>query len=125
MSVMLGVLGDSYRRQLRKSQERPKVDIVIDKVAAVAAFISPDAKKWSKCAWVCRIFVTVSPRSCTSRRIRSAAPPGSTTMASLVTGSPRIEQLQPSGGTANVFRMSSVIAKGSFSMLTRRPFGCN
>ena len=36
MSVMLGVLGDSYRRQLRKPQERPKVDIVIDKVAAVA-----------------------------------------------------------------------------------------
>ena len=36
MSVMLGVLGDSYRRQLRKPQERPKVDIVIEKVAAVA-----------------------------------------------------------------------------------------
>src|SRR5262245_21017393 len=36
MSVMLGVLGDSYRRQLRKPQERPKVDVVIDKVAAVA-----------------------------------------------------------------------------------------
>jgi len=36
MSVMLGVLGDSYRRQLRKPQERPKVDIIVDKVAAVA-----------------------------------------------------------------------------------------
>ncbi len=36
MSVMLGVLGDSYRRQLRKVQDRPKVDVVIDKVAAVA-----------------------------------------------------------------------------------------
>ncbi len=36
MSVMLGVLGDSYRRQLRQPQERPKVDIVIDKVSAVA-----------------------------------------------------------------------------------------
>lgn len=36
MSVMLGVLGDSYRRQLRQPQTRPKVDIVIDKVAAVA-----------------------------------------------------------------------------------------
>lgn len=36
MSVMLGVLGDSYRRQLRQPQERPKIDIIIDKVAAVA-----------------------------------------------------------------------------------------
>ena len=36
MSVMLGVLGDSYRRQLRQPQVRPKVDIVIDKVSAVA-----------------------------------------------------------------------------------------
>jgi sugar phosphate isomerase/epimerase len=36
MTVMLGVLGDSYRRQLRRPQERPKVDIVIDKVAAIA-----------------------------------------------------------------------------------------
>lgn len=36
MTVLLGVLGDSYRRQLRQPQERPKVDIVIDKVAAVA-----------------------------------------------------------------------------------------
>ena len=36
MSVMLGVLGDSYRRQLRQPQERPKIDIVLEKVAAVA-----------------------------------------------------------------------------------------
>ena len=36
MSVMLGVLGDSYRRQLRKPQDRPPVDIIIDKVSAVA-----------------------------------------------------------------------------------------
>ncbi len=36
MSVLLGILGDSYRRQLRKPQDRPSVDIVIDKVAAVA-----------------------------------------------------------------------------------------
>ncbi len=36
MSVMLGVLGDSYRRQLRQPQERPKIDIILEKVAAVA-----------------------------------------------------------------------------------------
>src|SRR5215212_6050417 len=36
MSVMLGVLGDSFRRQLRTPQNRPPVDIIIDKVAAVA-----------------------------------------------------------------------------------------
>lgn len=36
MSVILGVLGDSYRRQMRKPQNRPPVDIIIDKVAAVA-----------------------------------------------------------------------------------------
>jgi sugar phosphate isomerase/epimerase len=36
MTVMLGVLGDSYRRQMRKPQERPPVDIIIDKVSAVA-----------------------------------------------------------------------------------------
>jgi len=36
MSVMLGVLGDSYRRQLRTPQNRPPVDIIIDKVAAIA-----------------------------------------------------------------------------------------
>jgi sugar phosphate isomerase/epimerase len=36
MSVMLGVLGDSYRRQLRKPRDRPPVDIIIDKVSAVA-----------------------------------------------------------------------------------------
>src|SRR5215203_227869 len=36
MSVMLGVLGDSYRRQLRNPQNRPPVDIIIDKVSAIA-----------------------------------------------------------------------------------------
>lgn len=36
MSVMLGVLGDSYRRQLRRPQERPKIDIILEKVGAVA-----------------------------------------------------------------------------------------
>lgn len=36
MTVTLGVLGDSYRRQLRQPQVRPKIDIIIDKVAAVA-----------------------------------------------------------------------------------------
>jgi sugar phosphate isomerase/epimerase len=36
MTVLLGILGDSYRRQLRQPQDRPSVDIVIDKVAAVA-----------------------------------------------------------------------------------------
>jgi sugar phosphate isomerase/epimerase len=36
MSLMLGVLGDSYRRQLRKPQERPKIDVIIDKVSAIA-----------------------------------------------------------------------------------------
>jgi hypothetical protein len=36
MSVMLGVLGDSYRRQLRKPRDRPPVDIIIDKVSAIA-----------------------------------------------------------------------------------------
>lgn len=36
MSVILGVLGDSYRRQLRRPQERPPVDIILDKVSAIA-----------------------------------------------------------------------------------------
>lgn len=36
MTVMLGVLGDSYRRQLRRPQERPPVEIIMDKVSAVA-----------------------------------------------------------------------------------------
>lgn len=36
MSVMLGVLGDSYRRQLRQPQAQPNIDIILEKVAAVA-----------------------------------------------------------------------------------------
>lgn len=36
MTMLLGVLGDSYRRQLRKPQSRTPVDIVIEKVSAVA-----------------------------------------------------------------------------------------
>jgi sugar phosphate isomerase/epimerase len=36
MTITLGVLGDSYRRQMRRPQERPKIDILIDKVSAVA-----------------------------------------------------------------------------------------
>ena len=47
--------------------------------------------------------MTVNPSCCTSRKIRSCAPPGSTTIACFVTGSPMIEQLQPRGGTENVF----------------------
>ena len=39
MTVMLGVLSDSYRRQLRRPQPRPKIDVIVDKVAAVAAEI--------------------------------------------------------------------------------------
>ena len=35
MPVTLGVLGDSYRRQLRRPRGRPPVDIVLAKVAAV------------------------------------------------------------------------------------------
>src|SRR5688500_12373752 len=51
------------------------------------------------------MWLTVNPSSCTSWRICSYAPPGSTTIACFVTGSPMIEQLQPSGGTENVFRI--------------------
>ncbi|MGH2533239.1 MAG: sugar phosphate isomerase/epimerase family protein [Thermomicrobiales bacterium] len=36
MTVLLGVLGDSYRRQLRRLTEQPRIDIIIDKAAAVA-----------------------------------------------------------------------------------------
>ncbi len=36
MSLTLGVLSDSYRRQLRRVQDRPVIDIVLDKVAHVA-----------------------------------------------------------------------------------------
>ena len=36
MPVTLGVLGDSYRRQLRQPHDRPGVDIIIDKVSAIA-----------------------------------------------------------------------------------------
>jgi sugar phosphate isomerase/epimerase len=36
MTVMLGVLGDSYRRQLRRPTDRPPIDIIVDKVAAIA-----------------------------------------------------------------------------------------
>jgi sugar phosphate isomerase/epimerase len=35
MPVTLGVLGDSYRRQLRRPHDRPPVDIVLDKVSAI------------------------------------------------------------------------------------------
>src|SRR5213594_3010931 len=51
------------------------------------------------------MLTTVSPSARTSWRIRSCAPPGSTTIARLVIGSPRIEQLQLSGGTGNVLRI--------------------
>jgi sugar phosphate isomerase/epimerase len=36
MTVMLGVLGDSYRRQLRRPLSRPAIDVIVDKVGAVA-----------------------------------------------------------------------------------------
>lgn len=35
MAVMLGVLGDSYRRQLRRAGEVAPIEIVVDKVAAL------------------------------------------------------------------------------------------
>lgn len=35
MSLLLGVLSDSYRRQLRRRGDTPAIDIVIDKVAAL------------------------------------------------------------------------------------------
>ncbi len=53
--------------------------------------------------------VTVNPSCCTSRRMRSWAPPGSTTTACFVTGSPMMEQLQPRGGTENVLRINVVM----------------
>ena len=36
MSITLGVLSDSYRRQLRRLQDQPVIDVVVEKVAAVA-----------------------------------------------------------------------------------------
>lgn len=36
MTVMLGVLGDSYRRQLRRPLARPAIDVIVDKVGAIA-----------------------------------------------------------------------------------------
>lgn len=36
MAVMLGVLGDSYRRQLRRSRDVPPIEIVLEKVSAIA-----------------------------------------------------------------------------------------
>lgn len=36
MTLMLGVLGDSYRRQLRRPLSRPAIDVIVDKVGAVA-----------------------------------------------------------------------------------------
>ena len=36
MPLILGVLGDSYRRQLRRPLGRPAIDIVLEKVTAVA-----------------------------------------------------------------------------------------
>jgi sugar phosphate isomerase/epimerase len=36
MTVFLGVLGDSYRRQLRRPSERPPIDRILDKVTALA-----------------------------------------------------------------------------------------
>lgn len=40
MSVTLGILSDSYRRQLRRLQDRPVIDVVLDKVDAVAKELS-------------------------------------------------------------------------------------
>jgi len=36
MTICLGVLGDSYRRQLRRPLPRPRIDVLIDKVSALA-----------------------------------------------------------------------------------------
>lgn len=36
MSITLGVLSDSYRRQLRRLKDQPVIDVVVEKVAAVA-----------------------------------------------------------------------------------------
>jgi sugar phosphate isomerase/epimerase len=36
MALLLGVLGDSYRRQLRRLTDRPAVDVVLEKVSTVA-----------------------------------------------------------------------------------------
>lgn len=40
MSVTLGILSDSYRRQLRRVKDRPAIDIVLDKVHHVARTLS-------------------------------------------------------------------------------------
>ena len=40
MSLTLGILSDSYRRQLRKPQGRPVIDVVLDKVSNVARELS-------------------------------------------------------------------------------------
>ncbi len=36
MTLVLGILGDSYRRQLRNPSKRPAIDIIVEKVVAVA-----------------------------------------------------------------------------------------
>jgi sugar phosphate isomerase/epimerase len=36
VTVLLGVLGDSYRRQLRRPSERPAIDRILEKVTALA-----------------------------------------------------------------------------------------
>ncbi len=40
MTLTLGILSDSYRRQLRRPQNRPVIDIVLDKVSNVAKELS-------------------------------------------------------------------------------------
>ncbi len=40
MSLTLGILSDSYRRQLRRPQDHPIIDIVLDKVSHVAQTLS-------------------------------------------------------------------------------------
>ncbi len=42
MSLTLGILSDSYRRQLRRPQDLPVIDIVLDKVSKVARELSID-----------------------------------------------------------------------------------
>jgi sugar phosphate isomerase/epimerase len=36
MSLYLGILSDSYRRQLRRVTDRPRIDVVLEKVEAIA-----------------------------------------------------------------------------------------
>lgn len=42
MSLSLGILSDSYRRQLRRPQDRPVIDVVLDKVSHVARELAID-----------------------------------------------------------------------------------